>query len=45
MMQPGRALRRPVWRHTLAAIEAAVFLGRPCLLITPRLKINLRPVQ
>jgi hypothetical protein len=45
MMQPGRALPRPVWRHALVAIEAAVFLGSPYLLIAPRLEIGLRPVR
>jgi hypothetical protein len=31
----------PVRRHPLAAIKARILLGRPRLLITPRLKVGL----
>jgi hypothetical protein len=33
----------PIMRHALAAIEAAIFLGRPIALPAPRLQIRLSP--
>jgi hypothetical protein len=35
----------PIVRHTLAAIEAPIFLRGPIALISPRLKIGFRPVR
>src|SRR5215470_4825873 len=35
----------PIWRHPLAALEAAVFLDSPRLLIAPCLKIRLRALR
>ena len=32
--------RSPVRRHPLAAIEAAILLGGPCLLLAPRLEVG-----
>jgi hypothetical protein len=31
----------PVRRHSLAAIESAIFFRCPCLVIAPRLKVGL----
>jgi hypothetical protein len=39
------AARPPIMRHALAAIEVSIFLCGPIALISPRLKIGLRPLR